>query len=71
MGLKRQQKVGAKRQITLTKEECEAAGIQAGDEVKTWVDGDGRICIAKKESLLDALYYPPAAKENFEPEKLG
>ena len=41
-------KVSAKRQITLPVDLCALAGIDAGDEVSTFVDRQGVISIVKK-----------------------
>ncbi|RLV60496.1 AbrB/MazE/SpoVT family DNA-binding domain-containing protein [Parashewanella curva] len=43
-------KVGAKRQITLPKQQCIAAQITAGDIVDCFVDRQGVISIVKKHS---------------------
>ena len=46
------QKLGTKRQLTLTKAQCEAAGIKAGDEVEVLAERDGIITIAKKQTEM-------------------
>lgn len=43
-------KVSSKRQITLPVDLCEAADIEAGDVVETYVDRQGVISIIKKQS---------------------
>jgi bifunctional DNA-binding transcriptional regulator/antitoxin component of YhaV-PrlF toxin-antitoxin module len=40
-------KVSAKRQITLPIEQCQALGIEPGDEVESFV-ADGQLTIVKK-----------------------
>lgn len=42
-------KVSAKRQITLPVSQCEALGIEPGDEIESFVAG-GRLTIIKKVS---------------------
>lgn len=44
------QKLGTKRQITLTKAQCEAAGIKTGDDVEIRAEREGIISIVKVES---------------------
>ena len=41
-------KVSAKRQITLPADQCRAAGIEPGDECRSFV-ADGRITIVRQE----------------------
>ncbi|RTE85504.1 MULTISPECIES: AbrB/MazE/SpoVT family DNA-binding domain-containing protein [Gammaproteobacteria] len=43
-------KVSAKRQVTLPKEQCVAANINAGDDVECFVERQGVISIVKKQS---------------------
>lgn len=42
-------RVSSKRQITIPIEQCNAANIQAGDEIATFVDREGIISIVKKQ----------------------